>query len=741
MKRFLALAFFLFAGSVFAATGDIVSATIRSDGWSADIVISGLNVGGTYDFGLGTNNDPATGTPKVVFTVVSLGYDSTGAATTKTRTIYGTHAVRKAYPNQASNDESFSTNTTVRIALSDYVYAKDTTGAGNSGTAPTVTILSGFYTYSGTPNNATTALTVTDSSTLAYPASIVQWDGIAGVRTADRVKADFYVAVNARHRFGVAAVRFDATGQTSSATTGSTVTTETATQRSATSLYASAFRAQLAISGFTQAELISLRARVYPNIGDSGAVIDTDSYTTTLSEGQGRNKPVIVCDKNNALDSIKYVSPTGSDSADGNTTSTPYLTLGKARSVAGVNIVYLMAGTHLGFGTVPTQTTANEWCIVQPAPGESSSTVIFQIASSNYQARHNRLMFKGLKIRPVSTSAWQYGENTTNFLRYRDCIFDRNSIGRMSGGPPFDGFAATYIENCTGDLGWYWYMEQYSTNRCAFLLDGVVIDGASTGTSNTINSVWRMVACKSNNGFCLKEPASNSLTLDNIFIESNAFYKCGNTGDTAFEFSKTVSLTVGLNFSNNVVEVVTNVAPLIAISQYSTSSTNNVILWNNSTAGQRGNLAQLYTAGGNQTHTNWSVRNNSIGTNTTTAAWETVGDTEESNNNGALIGNYPIKYSVGWSNNTQPTFINAQLFNGLKTIQGSQPAYVTDASYNGTAAGGGDYHLATSSPAKTLTTALLIPYDIAGAARSAVDAVGAYHYSIGNKGGFFRIMQ
>ncbi len=113
------------------AQGDILSVTVGSEGWYVDIVIDDLSTGGSYDMGLGANNNPATGTPKIVFTVVSLGYDATGTPTTVTRTVYGTKAIRKPYPNQSQNEESSSGgDVTVRVALSDYIYAKDKTGGG-----------------------------------------------------------------------------------------------------------------------------------------------------------------------------------------------------------------------------------------------------------------------------------------------------------------------------------------------------------------------------------------------------------------------------------------------------------------------------------------------------------------------------------------------------------------------------------------------------------------------------------
>jgi hypothetical protein len=59
------------------AMGEIVSVTIRPDGWSADLSITGMSTNGTFDFGLGPQNS-VVGTQKVTFWVLSQGFDSNG---------------------------------------------------------------------------------------------------------------------------------------------------------------------------------------------------------------------------------------------------------------------------------------------------------------------------------------------------------------------------------------------------------------------------------------------------------------------------------------------------------------------------------------------------------------------------------------------------------------------------------------------------------------------------------------
>src|SRR5512145_993495 len=179
------------------AAGDILSCTIDPLGWKATVVIEGFKDGGAYAWGFTTSankiNIPSAA--KVVFTVVSEGYNSSGVLGTITRTIYGTETLRNPYPNEATLQETEAGgNLSIVIALSEPIYDDDNTGVGKSGTAPTVSIAAGWYTDSGTggssaPNNACTNLAVTNNSTLDYPKVIGNW----AWPCYERVTADFAV--------------------------------------------------------------------------------------------------------------------------------------------------------------------------------------------------------------------------------------------------------------------------------------------------------------------------------------------------------------------------------------------------------------------------------------------------------------------------------------------------------------------------------------------------------------------
>lgn len=114
------------------AIGDINTVVIRPDGWSAAVTVSGFNNFPQFLNGFDGNylNDPLTGAPTMTLVVQAKGYDATGAPTTVNRTIYGTTSIRGATDDVGSasywNASTDGTNSTLVVALSDYVYASDT---------------------------------------------------------------------------------------------------------------------------------------------------------------------------------------------------------------------------------------------------------------------------------------------------------------------------------------------------------------------------------------------------------------------------------------------------------------------------------------------------------------------------------------------------------------------------------------------------------------------------------------
>lgn len=742
---------------------------------------------------------PTASTP--YFTVVSLGYDATGAATTKTRTVYLTTVARFPYltgyltgtytsgtfvdgdvitqavsgaTGQIVGDQSAGTklvffvtagtfnnvnlctgptgtftststftayaaltkheestavpDLTTRFSLSEYVYQKDNTGAGNSLTAPTFTSPAGFIVNSGggaQSSNAASAIAVTQSSTAAFPLVLMNWDTIAGVRTADRVTGSFTVAVNARHRFGIAAVVITATGQTSAYTTTFTQTTQVSTVRTATGLYYSAYQGTISIAGFTLGELIDIRAQVYPSTGDLGAVMDTNSFTTALNECLGYNKATVVYSTTNT---DKYVAlaastPAGND-ANAGTSAAPYLTIGKAVS-AGANRVFLKDGsTFLGMGSNPVRTVTNEWVIVQPDPVSSPSGVIFQMDDVQFNGKCSRLMFYNLTIKPKNINASLYGAALANYLRFNNVTFNLNGVARITGGTPFYQWYGVYFENCPGDLGYNWYIAQIG-NYAGFTFDGCVF-----GSAGACNSVNRITACSSIVGMSFAETPTgvNQPLNDGGFFDNNVFYNFGGAGVTGLSFAYTHALVRGISICGNVFEKTTTPGHTIGVANAATGTigTTNVIMENNATMGGNAGFAFCYVS--NSVHTQWQWKNNSFGSKLAGGSFEAITDnSSEGTPSGTKQGNWGFVYGVGFSGNYVAWYQQPTQFYGTNTVYGSQPSYVSDKSYNNGAAGQGDYHLTAASIATRIGDNA-VPFDLAGMSRNPTDAAGAYHF-------------
>ena len=338
--------------------GDILSATIPDkttlarvdDGWILEVEIDGFATGMAVDFGSGYGvdlQDADVASASITVSVVSEGYNASGVLGTVNRTLIARKVIRKVYPNQAQEEQATTAGgARIYLALDDYVYDDDKNGGtGTSGTDPTVTIAAAAFRNDGGSSETSasaTALAVTNNSTADYPQAIGQWDHYVGAMPADRIKGNWMLACNAYHKHGIAAIKLLADGVTSLTNLSTFVTSQTLNQRTATGLYLGAYQSQFGpLTFFIQGETINCNFEIYPVVGDADSVLDTSSFTTASEEIRGYNQVPIICDKDDALDVIKYVdSVSGSDSNNGDTTGTAYATVGKA--VKNGNIAYLI---------------------------------------------------------------------------------------------------------------------------------------------------------------------------------------------------------------------------------------------------------------------------------------------------------------------------------------------------------------------------------------------------------------
>lgn len=805
------------------AAGDIISVTVLPTGWEAEVKVSGLAVGGTYAFGMGSNNNPATGTPKVDFTVVSLGYDNTGAATTITRHVYGVPAIlaggaeRWPYstasiagvftsgtfvdgetvtasisgrtaivlgaqatgPNlwvrtvsgatnaadvwtggtssaiftasatasatttqtataAPARERYDGTNTTIRFALSDYIYQKDATGAGNSGTAPVVSVLSGLYTSSGTPTNASGAgFAVTNSSTIAYPKVI----GHFAVAQRLALNGPEAIEVFAVHKYGtggnpIAFLTMTATGGSSGHTETGTATAMTLSARGdLIPVYVVSLNLSVG-AGFTRGELVSIRFTAYPWMGDSTAVLDSTTDAGT--------KPFQLTDlKRTIMDKmICRVSATGNDSTGVASTNqatadaSPCLTWqGAALKIAAQNNtsfslnrldggeIQLNAGTYRWnktgssastngvFTLCPHSSTNRAGVIWDANVADTHTQYAYQrfynctITRANntyiiFAAGTNVLIMDTINMTDAQTNPWYSGDTDTN-VEFFDCT---STNGNLSKGGN-DGHARI-VRNYTYTATTPGAGSPCGNASCVLGFHG---QGGAVG-------MWVALASQGSNNFVHGYCTHYALT-DGLWVSQS------NLNMTNWAIV------------NNVVErIVANATPLIEISA---TNITNLLIVHNSFPGQRFNMENDWATPTNKVAIDYVGKFNSFN-----ARGNHRADIRAAN--GSIIGYWPVDNSVGWDSNHDEGIaatgdfdfhgLNSNFTAGNTGIQTPVPAgYVSDQSQGGTGTGNGNYHVAAGSVliGKITNNKSILPYDISGTPRTAVDAAGAYHYGLG----------
>lgn len=732
MLRAFLMLLILLPSLAYAATGDILSVEISPTGASpfgacADIEIEGFTTGKAVDFGSGYGaeldyDDIADAT--IVFTVVSEGYNSSGTLGTVSRTVYATSVVRQEYPNHADDEEPSATK--IRVALSEPIYDDDNTGAGNSGTAPTVTIAAAAIRNDGGSSETSAAAsnqTCTNSSTLDYPKVIGRWDRIAGVHTGDLVTASFRMAARCYAKFGIARVDFDADGQSSSNNEGETVTTRTAVQRAGSGLYAESYRTGLiALDDFTDNELVDLRFRAYPVVGDADSIIDTDGHTTAADEPLGINEAVIVVDPDNDYALYASVDIASGNDATGVTSGTlstaeasPYQHIGDAIE-DGATRIYLEDGTHPFLGHSWTRVTPSIAVVVSPHPTNSSTSgAIVQIDGTNQTYDCSRLEYKDVTLRLADTASYPYGEDV-NVIRFNGCVFDDDTTGA---GVVSFGYRSlvTYIDNCTGDMGEQeWRFDLWSSDYVAFCFDGNDFGNPGTPRTHAI-AAWEFCANKVKRKAAVigASDVSGSPTRNNFIFDFNEILSYDGEGTTAVAPDSEATDKDRIALVGNIFESIsTTSTALLVLGEAVNHDVSNVILWHNTWAGERENLA--YDAGGTgapHQYDNWDVRFNAF------ADMHVKGDVFYTS--GTATGGWPVIYKVGWLHNHDLDYLTNTsggqdwLVLGLGGTTGSV-GYTDDNSGDGDGTGNGDYTPAGGSAllARIPTGARVITSDLYG---------------------------
>lgn len=746
-----------------AAVGDIQSVTTRAEGWTADVAIEGLNIGGTYAPGTGVNN-AVTGNEKMVLTVTSHGFNGI-TLTTKVRTVYGVMPMRKAWPNDAQNEETNVTGvTTVRVILSDLIYDEDDAGAGNSGTVITASFLGGFYTSSGTPTNATSSpITVTNLSTVPFQPVIDNWSwpGWQRMSSSTRLRAVAYHRHPEQYR-PLNTIRF-------SVTDGVTTNYQTVTGMTLPHDFGDAIKVVEYITtndltaGLTQGAELTWNYVAYPWVGDNPS--DTSTGAAAPSPLVGPQKAI--CDRTGAY-GVTYavVDPiNGSDPAVGSDTGkwvgdgsnpgagsgvTAYATMARAaravrdynnanrspaRDDVGAAVVYMKAyNAYQNLGATITGgygATPKTWITFMPFPGVAREDVVITGSSGNTNVS-DRVKLDGLTI------------NTTTDNTFSGCdVVWLHNCDLTSTGTMFNTSGQViYLTQCKinqFDQG----LRGFSTGNISFaLVRGCDLDGFDEDIVpytflGNVNNV----------------PTTSLRIVDGIagmtgprpipIIAYNKILGLNGVGSTKLSIGYSANNLTGMALIQNVFENSTTGEAGLAGIGGSIYEHNNYMVWHTTFVGQRVFMGYNDTGSTAYYRRYWSQLNSYWD------RWANKGDnftTQDANR----IGGWQVKFGVGFSGNylsqnmiSVPGNFYAE-YGGLSSFQTDESATgdIDEALFAnrlsatptlpgaGTAtagAGGGDYDILTGSPLIGLPIVNAIPYDLAGVLRTSTNtASGAY---------------
>ncbi len=761
------------AAGIGPVTAAFPTVAVRADGYTAELSFANLAPGGTYAL------TPDT-TPKVLMTVTSPGFDDAGAATTLTREIVGTVALRQPHPNHTSATETtISGGVRITIALSDRVHAGDTiTQCG---------LLAGAYTSASvaSPSATLTATggTATNASTLPFPKAIANWLAFPRERAVSGA-THHEIELLAFHRFArngrqVACVEFIATDEhanTVSVKTSAMVQSTRVTTGNPIAVY----RGSIPLATLTQGDHVTVRTKVHPFVGNGAAVLDSDPSAdgapATVPSGFANH--IFLNDKTGAYGTAyAYVSPTGSDAtgvASGvaaTSAANPFLTIYaaavavKARNNAvhahndlGGGVVRLTAGSYAGFGATSLNAlgAGRTWFTIEAAPGEGVASVTLEPGTRKNPG--NWVKFRNLAFTPNAAS---------------HTVLDAVDDGAVDGPPVLYGaYEGLRIHGTSGpgnapiiyrvglrhfigcemkDLGRSLNATFGANREHTPLLAGCTLSYTTqVATGGLATPTWTSVGNILSKGFYFTDPATTAGTGPGTtrvvapkggILAFNSAH--GSVTTHTFGFKQPIVTGGGLAIVQNVFELITNTSsPCFSVAaDGGVMAMDNVVVQHLSVVGARTNY--LYNDVGtvavpkNGTFA-FSILNQY---NCKTDTFDKPGEGP----NGARIGNWEPHHGVGQAGNvhqnpaangpvapyTGPTSWNGMYLGRSVKVAGTA-GYLSDLSLTGANTGGGNYRIGAASDARNRVPAGLatLPFDLDGVARrnDGTGAAGGYEF-------------
>lgn len=745
------LAFLLvFPLTLLGATGDITGVAIETNGFQALIYIENLSTNGTFfsNLGLGSNNS-LTGSEKLKINVTSPGYDSTGSTITRSRIIYGTKPERFPYPSQAYNDTTYPVAGTVmlRVDLNDAIYSGDTVVSAIIGAS--------LYTQ-GSASASSTWNTVTNSSLVPYPKVIAEWS----CAPHNYVTGPFAVNCIAYHAYGsrgrpVACVQFITSDQTGHPYTN-TVSDLSLVRGSIDMPCWPRYESTVATAGFDAANYLYSDFVAYPWIGDSSSIFDTRSatasfYGTTITnffdpansiggpvyavlDSAGNNATGIVTNNLAIAEANPFSTAWGAFTAIAATNNSRFSRKNLANST-----LYVKAGTYDLWGAVGTLTgdsAAQSWFTIKSDPGVSSPRDVLFVPSATANDRKipcRYVKLDGITITNNNVSGGLFRNSWGGTGVAGDRYYFTNSVFLQPTGqsnPLKLNNSPSFAQGCTiTNGGGSVYSFNLSTgNRYQWIAACGYLYGCIAGNTFDLNtnSITKIFG----------EPASGSRYEYGI-LTCNMFRR--STAPSATIGGVAAAWTNGVAIVQNLMEKIDEgsasvLLGICADSNACTGSTNMLIV-NNTFAGQRCNIGYNETGSTAYFHNQYWLRGNIF--------YYVANKNDVYGTDGNLFGGWWVSNAVGQNGNylrTQPfqqqyAGVSGNFFDPAVSPEG----YVLDASATGTSLGFGDYKLRSDSISLLVGPGdYFVPWDIEGQCRGLLDPPGAYASSCPRKGaGFF----
>lgn len=697
------------------AVGDILDAEILGtsphDGWTLRLRVEGWAAA----TGLAIVNGIGT-TPKCSLAVTSLGFDAALAATTISRTVLGTALVMLPYPNFTTPDTTVvGSDLDVLIALSDWVYAKDKSGGGNSGSDPVVTALAGLLTSSLGATLAA-AKVVTNSSTKAYHTPSAQWanEQRRPVNGATILEL-FPIHGHARNQKPVAAVRITATGATSGATDSEIVTEFSFSSIDGCPVYAATLDISTA-NGFTRGEVVNINAQLAPWVGD--ALIDTTGVPGSVDFGTlvytVMDRVICVVDPVGGNDGTAVASPTQSvANANPAQTQQGAMTAIRAYNNAthGLNRgdggeMQLLAGSYLhGIGGGTATHVTNGYVTITHHSSTNRAGVIFTgpNATSRFQWVYERL--KNVTI-TLSANYMAFGASTA--------VFVLEGINKTSAFHIAGGDAVCDLIGCT-------------TTGDNLANPAVATAKTRLNRKTTYTGVaFALAACRRNRLILCPTFQNCSGTIyDNTAADAGGKPIIAYLSALKHQGSL-MAIAAGLTGGGVVCSLQEITGASVVVMDWGNLSCTNFVVAQNTFAGDRcnwqagwpgvvNNVLEMFVKGNSLKWFAWKGDEYSTGFPTLTASW-------------------PVKYGVGFAyNNSEEDYSGTgnDLFPpeyaGVDGTRDVGAGYVDDQSRYGGGAGNGDYAPSpgASIDARYPFASQMFPYDLNSATLGTVAALGA----------------